>query len=81
MAIINYITECFKLFVNQNLFGFIMEYLFQQIFYFIDAQLFNLLLQRKDLCTVSIGFQIKVSMSSFESALGRIHRHLFLLAT
>lgn len=40
--------------------------IFTQIFHFMDSILFNELLDRKDLCTSSNGFQIKLEISQIE---------------
>lgn len=43
--------------------------IFRQIFSFIDAILFNELLNRKDLCNYTNGLQIKLELSNLEGLL------------
>jgi len=48
------------------LFDSVMEQLMNQVFFFINATLFNHLIEHPDLCTPSTGFQLKLSLSLLE---------------
>eukprot|EP01116_Phalansterium_solitarium_P019767 TRINITY_DN563_c0_g1_i8.p1 TRINITY_DN563_c0_g1~~TRINITY_DN563_c0_g1_i8.p1 ORF type:complete len:818 (+),score=352.88 TRINITY_DN563_c0_g1_i8:572-3025(+) len=58
----------------------IVDSFMTQVFYFVDAQLFNALLSAPQLFTCNSGFQIKISLSQVESTLGKADKHLLSIA-
>jgi len=60
------LTEYMELFQKHRVFPSVFQQFFCQIFYYIDAKLFNALMQRKDLCSCHQGFQIKLGLSQLE---------------
>jgi hypothetical protein len=69
------LKEILSLMKKNFIFDSVIKHFIEQIFYFIDAQVFNTLLKRPDLFTVGHGFQIKMSISQLESALSKADKH------
>eukprot|EP01087_Luapelamoeba_hula_P013718 TRINITY_DN393_c0_g2_i1.p1 TRINITY_DN393_c0_g2~~TRINITY_DN393_c0_g2_i1.p1 ORF type:complete len:938 (+),score=285.04 TRINITY_DN393_c0_g2_i1:237-3050(+) len=60
------LTDTFLLLKRHYVFDSVLQQFFCQVFYFLDAALFNHLVKRRDLCTCAEGFKIKLGLSQLE---------------
>ena len=74
------LSDILKLLKKNYINDTVIRYFMIQIFYFMDAQVFNTLLRRPDLFTASNGFQIKMAISQVEGALGKVDKQLLSIA-
>jgi len=58
----------------------VQKHFIRQLFYFIDAQVFNALLKKPELYTAGSGFQIKMSISQVETVMGKVDKQLQSMA-
>ncbi|PRP81448.1 hypothetical protein PROFUN_10978 [Planoprotostelium fungivorum] len=65
-----------KMLKKHNLSESLVRQFVKQVFVFIDAQLFNSLIQRPELFTCSAGFQIKMSLSQVEAGIQKLDKSL-----
>eukprot|EP01114_Cavostelium_apophysatum_P012934 TRINITY_DN3021_c0_g1_i6.p1 TRINITY_DN3021_c0_g1~~TRINITY_DN3021_c0_g1_i6.p1 ORF type:complete len:1113 (-),score=533.61 TRINITY_DN3021_c0_g1_i6:18-3356(-) len=70
-------SDVIKLLKNHHVAEPLLKHVVTQLFFFIDAQVFNSLLSRQELFKCSAGFKIKMAISKIEAALGKVDKHLF----
>ena len=68
-VVTNYLTEVLKLLQDSHIPDAIISQTFVQLMWYINAILFNQILHRKDICTVTNGFQVKLELSQMEGNL------------
>jgi hypothetical protein len=58
----------------------VVHHFMHQVFFFMDAQVFNTLLRRTDLYNATSGFQMKMAISQVEDAMGKVDKQLSAVA-
>jgi hypothetical protein len=64
---------------NVRVFPAVINQFFTQLFYYINARLFNYLLKRRDLCTCGMGFHLKVQPKHRMRRIGFFFFCIFIL--
>lgn len=59
-------NEMYDALARHFVFDSIKKQFFSQVFYYINACIFNSLLKKRDLCTCGTGFQVKMGLSQLE---------------
>eukprot|EP01117_Protostelium_nocturnum_P020416 TRINITY_DN916_c0_g1_i1.p1 TRINITY_DN916_c0_g1~~TRINITY_DN916_c0_g1_i1.p1 ORF type:complete len:1118 (+),score=422.97 TRINITY_DN916_c0_g1_i1:178-3531(+) len=70
------LSDTMKMLKKHHLSDSLVRNFVQQMFSFIDSQLFNNLIQKPDLFTCSAGFQIKMAISQVESNVSKLDKSL-----
>ena len=65
--VIEMLSDTLSIFQNSYSEPVVIQQCFHQVFYYISASLFNLVLQKKNYCTAKTGFRIKMAISLLET--------------
>jgi len=76
----NILGDIQKLLRKNHILEPVQKHFIRQLFYFIDAQVFNALLKKPELYTAGSGFQIKMSISQVETVMGKVDKQLQSMA-
>jgi hypothetical protein len=74
------LSDIVKLLKKNYIQDSLQKHFLNQIFYFMDAQVFNALLKRPELYSAGNGFQISMSVSQVEATLGKVDKQLASIA-
>ncbi len=72
----NLLAGCIKSLKKNHLPEPVIQYLFQQVFSYIDVQLFNGFLKQPVLYSASNAFKVKMALSQVENAVGKVDKKL-----